>query len=293
MNKKKVIIIVISIVILLLAAGLIFFLSKGKKKGVSKETELFAETDYPCKYKQVKDGLEITLDGSKTPELSWEYEISNQYAVDVAIKDKEKNGKATFKITGKGGGSTNVIFKRVYQLAGKSYDAAKIELILFALQNDNGGYDITVSELAIQNSANMAEFATDTEYPFMIKTDDNGMTTIVFPNGSYDWMYYDTSGKTGYSISHNISEGSETFYINSLISYEDESEATTEATTSVSSSDESSSEDTFEVPAEAQNLPENTSVLVSKNLGLTAYIKYEISSEGIVTLTLTDKPKDK
>ena len=139
----------------------------------------------------------------------------------------------------------------------------------------------------------MAEFATDTEYPFMIKTDDNGMATIVFPNGSYDWMYYDTSGKTGYSISHNISEGSETFYINSLISYEDESEATTEATTSVSSSDESSSEDTFEVPAEAQNLPENTSVLVSKNLGLTAYIKYEISSEGIVTLTLTDKPKDK
>ncbi len=292
MNKKKVIIIVISIIVLLLAACLIFFLSKGKKKGVSKKISLFEESDYPCEYKTVQDGVELTLDGSKTPDLSWEYEISNSYAVNVELKGEEKNGKATFKITGKGGGSTNVIFKRVYQLAGKSYDAAKVDLEVFALSNDKDGYDINVSELASMTSSSMTSFATDTDYPFMIKADDNGSTSIVFPNGSYDWMYYDPSGNTGYNISYNISEGSEIYRICSLIVYDTETDDTTEATES-SRTEESSSEEMSELTTEAMELPENMAVLVSNKLGITAYLKYEISDSGVVTITLTDKPKDK
>lgn len=275
MKNKKVLIIVISILILLLAAGLIFFLVKGKKKDGGNRNSLFSETDYPCEYKEVKDGVEFTLDGSKTPGLSWEYSADNQGIVEITPKADEKNGKITYLVKPVGGGFTEINFIRRDSLAGYSYDVADISFGLFSLLED-GGYKITVSTPEIQTSSYGIKVAEDTDYPFIMVTNAYDESTIVFPLGSYDWVFEDPSGKLIIKADF-ASDGRESYYFlrNPYAGV---------------MGDGSSDNNIEEIEPDTSAF-ETTVTLSSEKLGITKYIKVKVGENDTITLSLTDDPE--
>ena len=273
MNKKKVIIIVISILILLLAAGLILFLAKGKKKGGSGQTKLFSDSDYPCDYKTVKDGVELTLDGSKTPGLKWEYEVKRDGIFEVTVKSEENNGKITYLIKPVSGGSTDITFKKTDSLAGYSFDAANVSLNLFSLITEKGDYEIVVSEEASLDSTSGTKAAEETDYPFLILNSSSGYSQIIFPNGSSDWMYNDPTEKTRCQIGF-FSDGVEVFTF-----YDPEAERQLDYTATNS--------DAVNIQAY-----ETVATISSEKFGLTEYIKVKVNEKGGITLSLSEKPKD-
>ncbi|MBQ6230221.1 MAG: hypothetical protein IJJ74_03785 [Eubacterium sp.] len=273
MNKKKVIIVVIIIVALLLAAGLAFFLLLGKKGGSSK-TKLFSDSDYPCEYKVTKSGVELTLDGSKTPDLKWEYEMKRDGIFEITTKSEENKGKVTYNIKVLRGGSTDITFKRKDEFAGYNYDAASVTLTLFALMKDDENYEIVVSEEASVESEMVTKVAGDTDSPFLIVNSSSGNSYIVFPEGSSDWLVNDPSEKIGYSIGYS-SDGKETF---SFFDYDAVSQMDYMATNS-----------------DAVNITAYEAVITmtSEKRGRTEYIKVKVSEKGGIQLSLTEAPKDK
>ena len=273
MNKKKVIIVVIIIVALLLAAGLAFFLFLGKKGGSSK-MKLFSDSDYPCEYKVTKSGVELTLDGSKTPNLKWEYEMKRDGIFEITTKSEENKGKVTYNIKVLRGGSTDITFKRKDELAGYNYDAASVKLTLFALMNEGEEYEIVVSEEASVDSEMTTKVAEDTDCPFMIVNSSTGYSYIVFPNGSSDWLVDDPLGKLRCSIGYS-SDGIETF---SFYDYEADSQLDYTATNN----------DAVNITAY-----ETVITLTSEKRGRTEYIKVKVSEKGGIQLSLTEAPKDK
>lgn len=276
MKNKKVLIIVISILILLLAAGLIFFLVKGKKKdGGNTKNALFANTDYPCEYKMVKGGVEFTLDGSKTPGLSWEYSVDNQGIVEISPKGEEKDGKITYLVKPVGGGFTVVNFIRKDSLEGYSYNAADITFELFSLQNEDN-YEITVSQADSQLSSYGIKVAEDTDYPFIMVTNAYDESTIVFPLGSYDWVFEDPSGKLIIKADF-ASDGRESYYFlrNPYAGV----------------MGDGSSDNNIEEMEPDTSAFETTVTLSSEKLGITKYIKVKVSENDTITLSLTDDPE--
>ena len=105
--KLKIAIIAASILVIILC--IVLFIVTGKS---GKKTNVFSYTDYPMNYQQDGANLIVNLNGKESKELSWSYEVSDDTYVDVTLKGKEKNGKATFIISPKVCGIVHVIFTR-------------------------------------------------------------------------------------------------------------------------------------------------------------------------------------
>lgn len=184
MNKK--IIFLCIIVLILTIGGFIGFFAY--RSYIKSFTEI--DSEYPVSYRTEKSGnITIALDGSKTKDLVWETSVENEEIVGVTAKGKESGGKAKFIISPKATGLSNVSFIRSDDANGYKYDVVKVSIPIYVV--DNGGtLNVTfvdTPKIIIGSDA----YGSDTQYPFMVGTNDQGAPTITFVNGQSDWTVSD------------------------------------------------------------------------------------------------------
>ena len=93
MSKKF---LIISLSILFGMLGILIFI--GVRSYMSDQRAMVGE-DYTAAYNIKDNKITIKLDGSATKNLSWEVEIGDPEMVSVAVKKKERGGKATYVIS--------------------------------------------------------------------------------------------------------------------------------------------------------------------------------------------------
>lgn len=130
--KKRYLIIAIIILILLVAIVTIFMIRKSRRE--LRTTELFQDSDYPISFEMKEGKVFVKLNGSKTPDLTWEAEIEDEEYVKVEAEGKERKGKAQFIISPLKVGSTRVNFVRRQEAAGHQVDVSLISLPVYSFE---------------------------------------------------------------------------------------------------------------------------------------------------------------
>ncbi len=188
MKRKLIAIIPILVVIAILVVILILTREK-KPEG---ET-LFGESDYPVTYLQNGADLEVTLDGSKTPDFAWSVINHGEDMLEVKAKGEEKKGKITYILSPKSAGPADVEFLRSGETDGVAYEAFRFTLPVYVSSSESGFM------IALQTGERMAGGTTvvgdATEHPIHIKKDEAGNLQLEFPKGSSDWVIFDPNGQ--------------------------------------------------------------------------------------------------
>lgn len=224
MKKKKIIIISIVVLLILILAIIIIV---NIVRSQPKKTELFESyeevLDYPISYKTDKDGnLVVKLDGSKTPDLSWDLRIADDSYVDVVLQGKESKGKAEYLITAKAPGMTRVDFVRSRDFSGVSVDVVYISLDIYVGESNEGFTLSCNTPYYIKGCDVIGE---NTDYPVIINNAayidgsdiyahgyDNPLSgDLIFVNGQNDWVLDSPDGYANFRYFNN--EGKDTVYI--------------------------------------------------------------------------------
>ena len=218
--------IISTIIAVLLCAAIIvviFLLSgtpTGKKADSSSsgdavtETDYFKDSDYPVHITAKGTEINIKLDGSKTPELTWDTAIEPGGIIFAENDAKEDNGVLNSLVKPKGGGYVTISYVRSAEIAGRKYAVAKIDVDIIATAADDGTISVSVSDVR-QGLASAG--AVDTETPYILEGNK-----VILPNGG-DWtltppevsddaypLYtiysgYDEEGFQYFSVTRNIS----------------------------------------------------------------------------------------
>ena len=218
--------IISTIIAVLLCAAIIvviFLLSgtpTGKKADSSSsgdavtETDYFKDSDYPVHITAKGTEINIKLDGSKTPELTWDTAIEPGGIIFAENDAKEDNGVLNSLVKPKGGGYVTISYVRSAEIAGRKYAVAKIDVDIIATAADDGTISVSVSDV---RQALASVGAVDTETPYILEGNK-----VILPNGG-DWtltppevsddaypLYtiysgYDEEGFQYFSVTRNIS----------------------------------------------------------------------------------------
>ena len=218
--------IISTIIAVLLCAAIIvviFLLSgtpTGKKADSSSsgdavtETDYFKDSDYPVHITEKGTEINIKLDGSKTPELTWDTAIEPGGIIFAENDAKEDNGVLNSLVKPKGGGYVTISYVRSAEIAGRKYAVAKIDVDIIATAADDGTISVSVSDV---RQALASVGAVDTETPYILEGNK-----VILPNGG-DWtltppevsddaypLYtiysgYDEEGFQYFSVTRNIS----------------------------------------------------------------------------------------
>lgn len=225
MKKKKIIIIsIIVLLILIIATIVIIHIVRSQPR----KTELFeynevVVVDYPVSYKPDKEGnIVVSLDGSKTPNLSWDVRVYDDSYVDVAIQGKESNGKATYVISPKAAGMTRVDFVRTRDIAGLSVDEVYISLDVYVGESSEG-FELTCTDPYYINGCDV--IGENTDHPVVLNNSeyidgsdvydfgyDNPISgDLIFASGQSDWVLDSPDGYANFTYYSN--EGNDIVYI--------------------------------------------------------------------------------
>lgn len=192
MKRKLIIISPLIVVVVILCV--ILFLTRDKGDRVT----LLEGTDYPVIYETDGQKMTLTLDGSKTKELKWKAEAEDGDVVEVAENGEETKGKATYIISPKMEGLTNVIFTRSGEDGGVELEAVRLRIPVFVTKAESAEEgELTAfyrEEAAILSEAFVA--GKNTEYPFLLQNTEDGVE-ISFPKGRDSWRFRDPNGVIG------------------------------------------------------------------------------------------------
>ena len=298
MNKKVLLACLLAFILLII--GVIIGLYVRKKK----QSQVFIESDYPFTYEVLKDNtLKITLDGSKTKQLTWTYEIEDEEYISVTPKGKEHGGKATFIVAPKASGLTNIKFKRSTDLAGYAYDAAVINAPIYVTET-NGGLAISFLEnpwLAVGPEP----VAEDTDYPFLISYNEVGSPELLYIKGKNDWTVADPNNIVTTMISSGA-DGVDSEIIYKLVETKTVQASVTDADLegySIDSNGELQIDEgafpmgsigtTQEVYDPTAGMILDTTITVqSQTLNRTEYLDVHIDVNGNITVTKGEAPKN-
>ena len=278
--KLKIAIIAASILVIILC--IVLFIVTGKS---GKKTDVFSDTDYPMSYQQDGGNLIVNLNGKESKELSWSYEVSDDTYVDVTLKGKEKNGKATFIISPKVCGIVHVIFTRKSEVADYSIDEVTIDFPIYVAETEEG-LKVTHLEAAKQTQSSGGVIGEDTEFPVLLKTGENGMAIIKFVNGSNDWVV--DPDPLGYVDMYGAIDDDGDFI------YVVEKEYGFATSTDVEVASDGSAQEIVVAeetdPTGGQRV-ETKLKASSESLGVTGYIDVVVEADGTIYLTKGDAPK--
>ncbi|MBR5165877.1 MAG: hypothetical protein IKW87_10045 [Ruminococcus sp.] len=185
--KNKVLRILIPLVLILAIIALVLQLTF---KGGSKTSEwenYFDGSDYPVTASEKDGELHIKLDGSKTPDLSWDITNSNDELITVERVGKEEKDKLELAVKPKASGFTKINCQRSGTVAELPYTAVSIDVAVLITEDDSGKLTASLSDI-YQTTGDAG--ALDSDAPFLI----DGMR-IVFPNGG-SWQIYPEDEKT-------------------------------------------------------------------------------------------------
>ena len=183
---KRKLLVALPLIILLIIIIIILILTRKKDP---EGTPLLNTSDYPVTFQQVGTDIEISLDGSKTPDFTWSAVNRGNDVVEIKPKAEEKKGKITYILSPKLEGSTDVEFVRNGEKDGMTYDAIRFTFPVHVGMTEEG---LTVSlEPGQEITGGTLVGGADTEHPFLIKRDDKGELRVEFPKGNADWILFD------------------------------------------------------------------------------------------------------
>ena len=174
--KNKVLRILIPAVLILAIIVVVLQLTfkGGEAPSTKTEESLFQASDYPASVVTTKDGLRIKLDGSESPDLSWEITSNDEY-VSVEKSGEEKDGKLELMVKPKAKGYADIKCKRSGKAGELEYTAAEFTISVLVSENEAGKLSASLSDM-YQSVAEGG--ALDSDTPFVI----DGMW-VIFPNG--------------------------------------------------------------------------------------------------------------
>ena len=187
--KRK---LIVAIPILLIMAIIVVILVLTREKKPDSET-LIESSAYPVSFRQEGINLILTLDGSRTPELTWSVTDPGDGVVRVQQDGEEKKGKATYILSPGTVGTTTLEFSRSAEVKGYEYDAVRIRIPLYVMETETG------KEVQFTDGEQIAVLSdvggTDSENPFIVCTKDEGDPEIIFPDGQGCWVLADPDSK--------------------------------------------------------------------------------------------------
>ena len=304
MKKKNIIIICIVAVVLILATIITVICVKNKKK-----TKLFEDSDYPVTYEKKDGNIVVTLKSKDDKGLSWNVYVRDSEYVDVKSKKDEKKGKASYIISPKERGNTEIIFSRTNEISGFEYIEAQVIIPVYVYEDKNAKLIADIVEEPVIDENKTAVIAENTDHPFVIINEDN-VGYIIFVNGASDWTITDENDYFVADI-ETYGDNSEIAYLEDVRSMggnpitgelEDLSKADSEDTSKDASDNniydlntmsdeeidaffsqyEASATDAF--PDYNLGACETTLTISSESMGITQKVKLSIDDEGNMTL---------
>ena len=133
MKRKLIAVIPILVIIAILIVILILTREK-EPEGVP----LFNVTEYPVSYVQNGADIEVTLDGSKTPDFAWSFVNRGEDNLEVKAKGEEKKGKITYVLSPRASGSAEVDFLRSGEVDGVACEAIRFTLPVYVSSSEEG-----------------------------------------------------------------------------------------------------------------------------------------------------------
>lgn len=309
---KKKLIVAIPILVVIAVIVLILILTRDKEED---QDRFFADSGYPVSIEENGANLKVTLDGSKTKDLSWSVKVNDEAIVSVEPKGEEKKGKATFLVSPKQGGLVDVEFIRSGAESGSEVTAVNLVLPVL-VQEEEGKLKAFCAEEAYIRSLNETG-GSELEYPYFLENHEDGTAAITFPKGDSDWVFVDPDGvvRTGASVGEN-GESIRNVYreANSAEEPEAEESSKTYRMEYVKGEDgktgfkfvevekaDAPAPDFYDTEAEkykghssiAEDGSGSTLLLaISKSQNVTEFIDVKISEGGRITLSLGKEPKD-
>ena len=184
LKKFRLPIIIALVIIIFIIAAAIIGLVRNQEKQI--KSKYFDDSYYPVDAKENVDGsLDITLDGSRTPELKWSYEITSPELIEVTKKVKEQDGILTIRIAPLSIGYPEIVFLREGDINGYPYTAGEIITQLLVSEKETGKLSVGMSDI-YQHQSYVG--AADSETPFLVQGD-----RILLLNGG-DWDIYRDRG---------------------------------------------------------------------------------------------------
>ena len=187
-NDHRIIATIIAVLICAAIIVVIFLLSGSPEKKNSDfssaaetivETDYFEDSDYPVHVKASDSKISIKLDGSKTPDLTWDTAIEPGGIIYAENDAKEDKGVLNSDINPKGGGYVTVTYTRTAEIAGRKLNVAKIDVDIIATAADDGTISVAVSDIRQELSSSGA---VDTDTPYLLEGNK-----VILPNGG-DWV---------------------------------------------------------------------------------------------------------
>ena len=227
-------------------------------------TDYFADSDYPVKVTSGGKGFSISIDGSKSPDCTWEVASDDTEQRVVVLENSDGNElQMESALIPVFPGYATLTYSRGGEISGIAYNAVSIEADVYVSSDDDGKMMITLSDIRQTTSS---AGALDTDTPYLI----NG-SRVLLPNGG-DWLLVpavvDGAPDSLYSIARYSGEnGLEYFYVQkdpSVIETNDYSEL-------------------------MKKLDESKLVLVSESLGIQQTLDCKLSSDKVWVLTVSDE----
>ena len=207
--KRK---LLVAIPILAIIAIIVVILILTRDKG-AEEIQLLSDSGYPVTLSEDGAELKVTLDGSRTQDFSWSFQVEDENLITVTQKGEEKKGKVTYVITPKVAGLSEVLFVRTGTVAGTETTAVSIVLPVLVYKEEAKESTKDSTKENTEDGKLIARLAdeayllslneiggTALEYPYLLENREDGTAVITFPNGESDWTFIDPDGVAGTSF---------------------------------------------------------------------------------------------
>ena len=220
--KRK---LIFAIIILALIAIIVVVLILTRDKG-TEPFKFLEESGYPVTVADNGTELRVTLDGSKTADLSWSAAAQNETVVSVSQDGREKKGKATYVITPKVEGPTEIAFDR----SGDDGTAVRIILPVIAYTEEDKLIIACADDAYIDE---LNEKGGTSESPYILENREDETAIITFPKGQGDWLFMDPDGvvKTASLVGSGGTDMVSVYQIRKTTEEETDSEADVENNT--------------------------------------------------------------
>ena len=186
---KRKLIAVIPILVIIAVLIVILILTREKEP---EGEPLFNVSEYPVSYLQNGADMEVTLDGSKTPDFAWSVINHGEDNLEVRAKAEEKKGKITYVLSPRELGSAEVEFIRSGEVDGVACEAIRFTLPVYVNNSEEG---LVVSLQTGETVSGTAVIGESTGHPIYIIRDDAGDVRLEFPKGMADWVLFDPNGE--------------------------------------------------------------------------------------------------